>query len=72
MILCVILRKNQKFNSAEGGFIRELQLHKCFEESDRGLLEVQYWILPGKNEVDHDSTGKGSRVLVRDSSPTSE
>jgi hypothetical protein len=64
------LRQNQKFSSAEGRFIRELQFDKCFEVSGRGLLEVQYLILPGKNEEDHDSTRKDSRVLVRDSNPT--
>jgi hypothetical protein len=68
--LCLLLRQNQKFNSAEGRFIRELQFDKSFEESGRGLLEAQYWILSGKNEEDHDSTRKDSRVLVRDSNPT--
>jgi hypothetical protein len=68
--LCLILRQDQKFNSVEGRFIRELQFDKCFRESGRGLLEAQYWILPGKNEENHDSTRKDSRVLVRDSNPT--
>lgn len=68
--LCLILRHNQKFNSAEGRFIRELQFDKCFEENGRGLLEAQYWILPGKNRGDHDSTRKYSRVLVPDTNPT--
>jgi len=70
MNLCLILRQNQKLNSAEGRFIRELQFDKCFEESDRGLLEAQYWILLGKNGEDHDSSRKDSRVLVRDTNPT--
>ena len=68
--LCLILRQNQKFNSAEGRFIRELQFNKRFEESGRGLLEAQYWILPGKDEESHDNTRKDSRVIVRDSNPT--
>jgi hypothetical protein len=70
MNLCLILRQDQKFNSAKGRFIRELQFDKCFKESGRGLLEEQYWILPGKNEENHDGTRKDSRVLVRDSNPT--
>jgi hypothetical protein len=42
--LCLIWRQNQKFDGAEGRFIRELQFDKCFEENGRGLLEAQCWI----------------------------